>query len=83
VIRNCTSEELWKEIKNLVLAHRLFPVEGYEFPQRIVADFWKDVFADQGLIVFGADEVPDGVKVMQTDFYLPDEIPSWLVPTED
>jgi len=74
-----TSEKLFLEIKNLVLSQKLFPVEGYEFPQETVADFWKEIFDEKGIRVFGSDEVPGDVKVIQVDFILPDEPPGWLV----
>lgn len=72
------SVQLLTDIKNLVLSHKLFPVEGYEFPQERVAEFWKAVFEGRGIRVFGAEEVPPDVKVIQTDFTLPDEPPRWL-----
>jgi len=76
------SERLWADIKSLVINNKLYPVEGYEFPQEKVAEFWKDVFEDKGINVFGADEVPVGTKVLQTDFMLPDDPPSWLYEPE-
>ena len=78
-----SSERLLLEIKNLVLSQRLIPVEGYEFPQEKVADFWKDVFCEKGIKVFGSEEVPGDVKVMQVDFVLPDEPPEWLIGVEE
>ncbi len=75
--------QLWSDIKNLVLAHKLYPVEGYEFPQDSVADFWKSLFIEKGLTVFGAQEIPENVKVLQTDFVLPDEPPEWLYEREE
>jgi hypothetical protein len=73
------SEFLRNAITNMVLSHRLLPVEGYEFPQEEVAEFWKDVFAERGINVFGACDAPSGVHRMQMDFELPDEPPDWLV----
>ena len=78
-----TSEKLLLEIKNLVISQKLFPVEGYEFPQETVAEFWKEIFSEKGIKVFGSEEVPGDVKVMQVDFVLPDEPPVWLVQVED
>jgi len=78
-----TSEKLLLEIKNLVISQKLFPVEGYEFPQETVAEFWKEIFGEKGIKVFGSEEVPGDVKVMQVDFVLPDEPPGWLVQVED
>ena len=77
-----TSVELYREIKNLILANRVLPVEGYEFPQETVAGFWKDIFEAQGLRVFGFEEVPHDCKVKQADFQLPDDPPSWLIEEE-
>ncbi|MFH1675475.1 MAG: hypothetical protein ABIC40_00520 [bacterium] len=77
-----TSRELWDAVRNLVISHRLFPVEGYEFPQEEVAEFWKDIFSRKGLNVFGFDESPDGVHSLRTDFTLPDEPPSWLTDSK-
>jgi hypothetical protein len=80
VVKTClASDELYDTIKNLVLSHRLLPAEGYEFPQSLVADFWKDVFAERGIRVFGLKEVPEHVRVIRTDFALPDEPPGWLL----
>jgi hypothetical protein len=61
----------------------IHPVEGYEFPQEEVAQFWKDVFEEKGIQVFGTGEVPVGVNVIQTDFTLPDEPPEWLIQEEE
>ncbi|HDS29445.1 MAG TPA: hypothetical protein ENN67_00225 [Firmicutes bacterium] len=72
------SRDLYDAIKNLVLSHRLLPAEGYEFPQKHVAQFWKDVFAERGLMIFGHDEVPENVRAIRTDFILPDQPPEWL-----
>ena len=83
LITETTEGRLWADIKNLVLAHKLFPAEGYEFPQEQVAGFWKEVFRDRGITVFGSTEVPSGVKVIQTDFELPDEPPKWLFCADD
>ena len=77
------SERLMTDIKNLVLTHKLHPVDGYEFPQERVAEFWKDVFEDRGIRVYGAQEVPTEVMVIQTDFTLPEEPPHWLYVAED
>jgi len=74
---------LWTEIKNLVLTNKLFPVEGYMFPQQEVAGFWKEVFSEKGITVFGSEEVPSGLKVIQAEFELPDEPPDWLFPAEE
>jgi hypothetical protein len=76
------SERLWADIKSLVLNNKLFPVEGYEFPQERVAEFWKEVFEEKGISVYGVDEAPVGVNVIQTDFILPDEPPGWLIEQE-
>ena len=76
------SVELYREIKNLILADRILPVEGYEFPQEKVAGFWKDIFEAQGIRIFGFGEVPAGVKIKQADFELPDDPPSWLIAKE-
>ena len=83
MITKTVDGRLWAEIKNLVLAHKLFPVEGYEFPQEEVAGFWKEVFEEKGLTVFGSEEVPSGISILQADFELPDEPPKWLFPPED
>jgi len=79
VDQECVSAFLRDAITNLLLAHRIFPAEGYEFPQDEVAEFWKDVFAERGLKVFGKDEAPPGVNRIQTDFILPDDPPDWLL----
>lgn len=77
------STDLLVDIKNLVISHKLFPVEGYEFPQEKVADFWKSVFAERGIRVFGSNEAPEGVHVMQTTFTLPETPPEWLILEEE
>jgi hypothetical protein len=77
------SADLLIDIKNLIISHKTFPVEGYEFPQEKVADFWKSVFAERGIRVFGLDEAPAGVHVMQTGFTLPDTPPDWLILQEE
>ncbi len=77
------SERLRNEVRNLMLAHRLFPVEAYEFPQARVADFWKEVFSEKGILVFGSEEIPQGVRVIQMEFTLPDDPPFWLVVREE
>ncbi|MCX6646393.1 MAG: hypothetical protein NTY09_08555 [bacterium] len=76
------SVELYREIKNLILADRILPVEGYEFPQEKVAGFWKDIFEAKGIRIFGYGEVPADVKIKQADFELPDDPPSWLIAVE-
>ena len=81
--KDSLSERLLTDIKNLVLTHKLHPVDGYEFPQERVAEFWKDVFKDRGISVYGALEVPTEVMVIQTDFTLPEEPPHWLYAAED
>ncbi len=73
------SGKLQGAIKNLVLEHRLFPAEGYEFPQDQVAEFWKDLFSEKGIQVFGLKEVPESVSVLSVDFKLPDQPPDWLI----
>ena len=77
------SGRLWADVKSLVISDKLHPVEGYEFPQETVAQFWKDVFEEKGINVFGMREVPSGVSVLQTDFQLPDDPPDWLFQTEE
>ena len=79
VNQDCASAFLRDAITNLLLSHRIFPAEGYEFPQEEVAEFWKDAFAERGLKVFGKDETPSGVNRIQTDFVLPDDPPDWLI----
>ena len=74
-----TSLELYREIKNLFHANKVLPVQGYEFPQKKVAGFWKEICMAQGIMVFGNEEVPSEVKVKQADFELPDEPPEWLI----
>jgi len=78
VVRNVKSDRLFADVKNLVLSHKLFPVEAYEFPQESVAEFWKSAFEERGMRVFGTAEVPADMKVIQTTFILPDEPPEWL-----
>jgi hypothetical protein len=77
--RDNASEFLRDAITNMLLSHKLFPVEAYEFPQEEVAEFWKEVFADRGIKVFGKDEIPVGLHKIQTDFELPDDPPGWLI----
>ncbi len=77
------SGRLLIDIKNLVIAHKIFPVEAYVFPQKTVAGFWKQVFEEKEILVFGSEEVPEDVNVLQTEFVLPDKPPSWLLPEED
>ena len=72
------SEFLRDAIVNLLISHRLFPVEGYEFPQEQVAEFWKAAFAERGIQVFGEEEVPSGVHRLQVSFTLPDDPPNWM-----
>jgi hypothetical protein len=79
VVVSDASLELYREVKNLVISNRVLPVEGYEFPQAEVAEFWKEVFIARGIRVYGYQEVPADVKVIQADFILPDDPPSWLV----
>jgi hypothetical protein len=76
---NDASEFLRDAVTNILLSHRLFPVEAYEFPQEEVAEFWKEVFADRGIKVFGKDEVPADMHKIQMDFALPDHPPAWLI----
>jgi len=66
-------------ITNLIISHKLFPVEGYEFPQDKVADFWKEAFLEKGIRVFGRAEAPEGVPSIRTDFELPDSPPEWML----
>jgi len=74
---------LWTDIKNLVISHHLYPVDAYEFPQEKVAEFWKSVFLEKGIKVYGSEEIPDGVNVLQASFNLPDDPPEWLVAEEE
>ena len=77
--RDSASDFLRDAITNMVLSHRLLPVEGYEFPQEEVAEFWKEVFAERGITVFGFTEAPSGVHRMQMCFELPEDPPDWLI----
>ncbi len=77
--RDSASDFLRDAITNMVLSHRLLPVEGYEFPQEEVAEFWKEVFAERGMKVFGFTEAPGGVHRMQMSFELPEDPPDWLI----
>jgi hypothetical protein len=83
VVMDSVQLRLWTDIKNLVLTHKIFPVEGYEFPQEEVAEFWKSVFEEKGIRVFGTDENPDDVKMIQVDFTLPHDPPEWLWGDEE
>jgi hypothetical protein len=72
------SEFLRDAITNMLLSHRLFPVEAYEFPQEEVAEFWKEAFAERGIKVFGACEARGDLHKIAMSFTLPDDPPSWM-----